>query len=480
MRLPSALTALALIAGSYAQSLYVQNELSFGHNGKMSPDLRTIPKFTLAGDATQIYSNKIILTPPAPGNKRAALWSQGTLKSPKWEASLQFRATGPERASGRIHLWLVQDGFNNVGTNSIYTVGKFEGLAIVIDQYGNSGGMIRAFLNDGSKHYGQHLSVDGLAFGHAPYPYRNLGRPSTVKVIQDWHNFRVEIDGALAFQTSAVRIPSGYNIGVSAASADSPDSFEVFSLTVTTAEAEEGTEYNKNPRSNNADPPSANKNAAAANAETKDTPPEPQGRGTRDTGSSGRTATGYLSDDRIPEAGDISPLPANAISKSHEFADLHYRIQDLASHLLALQADFQSYQAEATRRHGGLLERAAKAEAAIARGAAGGGGAKQGGGEDVLALLEKMDRRMQGMEQMLGETKRDVGGGSDRIERLRQQLLEGHTSILEGVQGTVGTLTGSMPKLRWVVLVVLGSQMGVVGAFWWYKRRKNVGFKKFL
>ncbi|KAL5351252.1 hypothetical protein ACLOAV_003104 [Pseudogymnoascus australis] len=457
MRLPSALTALALIAGSYAQSLYVQNELSFGHNGKMSPDLRTIPKFTLA----------------APGNKRAALWSQGTLKSPKWEASLQFRATGPERASGRIHLWLVQDGFNNVGTNSIYTVGKFEGLAIVIDQYGNSGGMIRAFLNDGSKHYGQHLSVDGLAFGHAPYPYRNLGRPSTVKVIQDWHNFRVEIDGSLAFQTSAVRIPSGYNIGVSAASADSPDSFEVFSLTPRKGQSTTRTRAATTPTP-------SKKNAAAANAETKDTPPEPQGRGTRDTGSAGRTATGYLSDDRIPEAGDISPLPANAISKSHEFADLHYRIQDLASHLLALQADFQSYQAEATRRHGGLLERAAKAEAAIARGAAGGGGSKQGGGEDVLALLEKMDRRMQGMEQMLGETKRDVGGGSDRIERLRQQLLEGHTNILEGVQGTVGTLTGSMPKLRWVVLVVLGSQMGVVGAFWWYKRRKNVGFKKFL
>lgn len=431
----------------------------------MSPDLRTIPKFTLAGDPTQIYSNKIILTPPAPGNKRAALWSQGTLTSPKWEATMQFRATGPERASGRIHLWLVKDGFNNVGTSSIYTVGKFEGLSVVIDQYGNSGGMIRAFLNDGTKHYGQHLSVDGLAFGHAPYPYRNLGRPSSVKVIQDWHNFRVEIDGALAFQTSSVRIPEGYNFGVSAASADTPDSFEVFSLTVSTGEAEEGASYNKQPGTNNADPP---KNA---NAGIKDTPPESQGhRNPRD----GATATEYLSADRIPASGDISPLPASAISQSHEFADLHYRIQDLQSHLLALQADFQSYQAEATRRHGGLLERAAKAEAAVAREAAGGKTGK------IEEMLEAMDRRMQGMEKMLGETKRDVGSSSDRIERLRQQLVEGHSNILEGVHGTVGTLTGSMPKLGWVVGVVLVSQMGVVGAFWWYKRRKNVGFKKFL
>ncbi|KFY70632.1 hypothetical protein V499_09030, partial [Pseudogymnoascus sp. VKM F-103] len=443
MHFSKAITALALIAGSYAQSLYVQNELSFGHDGKMSPDERTIPKFTLTGDPTQIYSNKIILTPPAPGNKRAALWSQGTLTSPKWEATLQFRATGPERASGRIHLWLVKDGFQNVGTNSIYTVGKFEGLSIVVDQYGNSGGMIRAFLNDGTKHYGQHLSVDGLAFGHAPYPYRNLGRPSSVKVIQDWHNFRVEIDGELAFQTSTVRIPAGYNIGVSAASADSPDSFEVFSLTVSTGEAEEGASYNKQPGTNNADPP---KNAGAG---IQDTPAEPQGsRGNRNP-RDGATATDYLSADRIPASGDISPLPASAITQSHEFADLHYRIQDLQSHLLALQADFQSYQGEATRRHGGLLERAAKAEAAFARESAGGKTGK------IEEMLEAMDRRMQGMEKMLAETKRDVGGGSDRVERLRQQLVEGHSSILEGVHGTVGTLTGSMPKMGWVVGVVL-------------------------
>lgn len=437
---------------------------------RMSPDLRTIPKFTLSGDPTQIYSNKIILTPPAPGNKRAALWSQGTLNSPKWEASLQFRATGPERASGRIHLWLVKDGFNNVGTNSIYTVGKFDGLSIVIDQYGNSGGMIRAFLNDGTKHFGQHLSVDGLAFGHAPYSYRNLGRPSTVKVIQDWHNFRVEVDNMLAFQTSSIRVPEGYNIGVSAASADSPDSFEVFSLTVSTGEAEEGATYNRQPGSNNADPPSK------ATEPIKDTPPAPQGRGTRDTGSSsGGTSTSYLSADRIPASSEINPLPANAISQSHQFADLHYRIQDLTSHLLALQSDFQSYQAEATRRHGNLLERAAKAEAAAASREI-----ATGGRAEMQELLEKMDRRMQGMEKMLGETKRDVAGGSDRVERLRQQLVEGHSSILEGVQGTVGTLTGSMPRLTWIIVVVLGSQMGVVGAFMWYKRRKNVGYKKFL
>ncbi|KFY11902.1 hypothetical protein V492_04202, partial [Pseudogymnoascus sp. VKM F-4246] len=456
MHFSKAITALALIAGSYAQSLYVQNELSFGHDGKMSPDLRTIPKFTLMGDPTQIYSNKIILTPPAPGNKRAALWSLKTLTSPKWEASLQFRATGPERASGRIHLWLVKDGINNVGTGSIYTVGKFEGLSIVIDQYGNTGGMIRAFLNDGTKHYGAHLSVDGLAFGHAPYSYRNLGRPSVVKVIQDWHNFRVEIDGKLAFQTSNVRIPEGYNIGVSAASADTADSFEVFSLTVSTGEAEEGTTYNKQPGSSNDAPPA---NAAAAGI--KDTPPEPNmGRKTRDTGATGGTSTSYLSADRIPLAGEIGPLPANAISQSHEFADLHYRIQDLSSHLLALQAAFQSYQAEATRRHGGLLERAAKADAAAAAREV-----ASGGRTEILEMLEKMDRRVQGMEKMLGETKRDVAGGSDRVERLRQQLVEGHSNILAGVHGTVGTLTGSMPRLTWIIVVVVGSQLGAVAAF---------------
>ena len=56
----------------------------------------------------------------------------------QWELDLDFRATGPERGSGNLQIWYANLGDVQVGTSSIYTVGKFDGLALVIDQYSGS------------------------------------------------------------------------------------------------------------------------------------------------------------------------------------------------------------------------------------------------------------------------------------------------------------------------------------------------------
>lgn len=95
------------------------------------------------------------------------------------------------------------------------------------------GGSIRGFLNDGSIAYNQHTNVDSLAFGHCDYPYRNLGRPSVVEIKQSGAIFEVIVDQKLCFQTPKVALPTGYKFGVTAATPDTPDSFEVFKFTVT-------------------------------------------------------------------------------------------------------------------------------------------------------------------------------------------------------------------------------------------------------
>ena len=51
---------------------------------------------------------------------------------------MDFRATGPERGGGNLQIWYTKNGQNDVGTSSIYTVGRFDGLALVIDQYAGS------------------------------------------------------------------------------------------------------------------------------------------------------------------------------------------------------------------------------------------------------------------------------------------------------------------------------------------------------
>ena len=54
----------------------------------------------------------------------------------EWTADFEFRATGPERGGGNLQLWYGRGGQSQVGTSSIYTVGKFDGMVLVIDTYG--------------------------------------------------------------------------------------------------------------------------------------------------------------------------------------------------------------------------------------------------------------------------------------------------------------------------------------------------------
>lgn len=51
---------------------------------------------------------------------------------------MQFRATGPERGGGNLQLWYAKDGQAKIGTSSIYTVGPFDGFALVIDAHGGT------------------------------------------------------------------------------------------------------------------------------------------------------------------------------------------------------------------------------------------------------------------------------------------------------------------------------------------------------
>ena len=81
-------------------------------------------------------SDKVILTPPYPGNQRGAVWADARVSQSEWVAQFEFRATGPERGGGNLQLWYAKDGPTSVGTSSIYTAGYFDGFVLVIDPYG--------------------------------------------------------------------------------------------------------------------------------------------------------------------------------------------------------------------------------------------------------------------------------------------------------------------------------------------------------
>ncbi|OXV08244.1 hypothetical protein Egran_03993 [Elaphomyces granulatus] len=207
---------------------------SFGYNQRISPNVDNIPGWHLVGEGhrPQILSDKVILTPLYPGNTRGSIWADATVSEPEWIAELHFRAGGPERPGGNLQLWYVKDGESQIGATSIYTVGKFDGLALAIDTHGGRGGSVRGFLNDGSTEYKSHNSIDSLAFGHCDYAYRNLGRPSVIRLKQTPSQFEVTVDDKPCFQTDKVILPAGYKFGISAATPDMPDSFEIFKFIV--------------------------------------------------------------------------------------------------------------------------------------------------------------------------------------------------------------------------------------------------------
>ncbi|KZF21495.1 putative lectin family integral membrane protein [Xylona heveae TC161] len=293
------------LASSVARAQYLVEGLSFGYGPSISRDQRTIEGWQISGDGDppQILSDRIVLTPPYPGNRRGALWAVNKEPHTEWTVDFEFRATGPDRGNGNLQLWYTQEGLSEIGTSSIYTVGKFDGLALVLDPYGGKGGSIRGFLNDGSTEYKNHHSVDSLAFGHCDYPYRNLGRPSHIQVKQTSEFFQVEVDNKLCFKSDKVRLPANYRFGLSAASAENPDSIEVNKFLVTTT----------SPTTRSADAPSKEEAATL-----------------------------------FRDEGDQA---ASSISTDLQFADLHNRLQLINHQMTRLYKEVAYISSKAEERH---------------------------------------------------------------------------------------------------------------------------------
>ncbi|TEY86700.1 hypothetical protein BOTCAL_0004g00540 [Botryotinia calthae] len=434
---------------AYTQATYLNNDLSFGHDGKISPNGRAIPNFHMIGQPNypDILSNRIVLTPPAPGNQRGAVWTEKKLQHSQWAADIEFRATGPERAGGNLNIWYAKN--EDIKVSSIYTVGKFDGLALVVDQYAGSGGYIRGFLNDGTTEYSSHHSVDSLAFGHCPYSYRNRGIPSKIHIRQTADNFKVEVDGALCFQSDKIKLPLGYVFGVTAASAENPDSFEIFKFVVTT-DSHTPDDQIQNPGNQN------QQQFQAAN----NPPQQQQNQHGQQQNQGGLT---------MDTPGET---PASDYKSSDaQFADLHNRLQAMMKHITALNRDFAQYQANSISRLESLNGNINSLSSTISR---------------LESSLSKLDS-VSGLERNLREVASDVKSTKKELHQaldahvlsLKQRVAESHGSVL----GTVGEgLKNHRSGIGYagLALVVVGSQAGLILAYVLYKKRKNGGHKKYL
>ncbi|KAG5928682.1 hypothetical protein E4U53_002603 [Claviceps sorghi] len=427
MRFSSNPVAFAtLLAASLSQAQILINEQSFGHSGHLTVTDGRIPHFTLSGNPQQpeLLSNKIVFTPLAPGNQRSAIWADSPLTRSTWVADVDFRASGADRAGGNLNIWFARRGKEEVGLNSVYTARKFDGLVLVVDPHGGSGGMIRGFLNDGTVDYVSHASVDKLAFGQCDYYYRNLGRPSQIKLRQTLSNFRVEVDGRLCFETDKVSLPAGYHFGITAATPDNPDSFEIFKFVVM-SDSTVSSEGNQGQHQQN-EPNHGQQQQHGGKAAAKD------------------------------DMETIPDQPAENFKTSKEqFQDLHDRLQVIHHQIISMHAkqiNIEAVRAEEMKKSMESMSQAL--------------GALQHLG-DIQTKIREIEVEMHSMRK---DIKSNLVAHGESVQR----NLAGHHSSLSQ------TLSDSVPGHGKLMFLFVGTQLFLVACYVAYKRHGVSSPKKYL
>jgi mannose-binding lectin 1 len=293
---------------------------------------------------------------------------------------------------------------------------------------------VRGFLNDGSTDYKSHHSVDSLAFGHCEYSYRNLGRPSRITLRHTSESFKVTVDGRPCFESSKVKLPLGNFFGLSAASAENPDSFEVFKFVTTTDQHSADSAAQK---------PIHDTGYAAADSQPRGKPAQQATNAQKGGGN-------------IPSYSEGDDVPASKFhSSAEQFADLHNRLQSMMKHIGHISQQLIEERNEALKRQDLLLSKLQSIEASI-------------------KIQEGTPNIMKDVQSDVRATKADL-----------HEALNMHAAGIKGVvQNTHHNVIGEMAKsgvgLGSFVLVVVAGQVVVVGAYVLYKRRKANGPKKYL
>jgi len=304
--LASSLLALAAAQNVHEKLSFNPNYAGIQHHGNK------IDNWISSGSdhELEIYRDRVVITPQGAGNKRGIIWTEGTSPSQYFTVDFWFRANGPEHGTGNLQLWYVKDLPKNPQDASIYSVGTFDGLVLVIDQY--QGGSLRAFLNDGTVNYKQHHGIDGLYFAHCDFHYRNLGRWSSISVKATPEIFEVGIDGRICFTYDRIHLTAGNHFGVSSSTGENPDSFEISSFRVSEVESHEAPDFSHHGES---------------------LPP---------TGEHEHVEHHHYDDSNFVSDAPHDAAAADFVSTGDQFADLHNRLQAIQHQINILFNEFSA------------------------------------------------------------------------------------------------------------------------------------------
>ncbi|KAJ4347227.1 uncharacterized protein N0V89_011166 [Didymosphaeria variabile] len=438
--------AWSTLAFTTANAQYIIDNLSFGQKEgePISPNLRAIPHYFAKGLGwdIEILSDRAVLTPPWPGNRRGALWSEDPLHhGGDWSAELQFRASGMERGGGNLQLWYTKESQKNTDPASLYTAPKFDGLVLVVDQYEGRGGSVRGFLNAGDIDFKAHHDLDQLAFGQCNYPYRNLGRFSVLKMQQANGKFEVTVDG--------------YYFGISASSAENPDSFEVSKFLVSTTNAYTREEPGSQNQYQAAQNPNQQQQQDQNQQQKVQPPPRVHGNWLQRTHEQNKPI-----DPNIPQIVE-DVFAANIKSQQDQFADLHNRLQIMNHKIDGLYDLLEKVIADNDQRFDQLMGRVTPMH------------------DQIGATMRNVEK----VERTTMETLRDLESKDfkDLLRSVQLSIERGHGALSNNLPAAITDIVDKgRPSMMIFIFVVIVVQVMVLGAYQLYKKRRNSAPKKYL
>lgn len=226
-----------------------------------------------------------------------------------------------------------------------------------------------------------------------------------------------------------IKLPTSYSFGISAASAENPDSFEVFKFVTTTDS------YTPDGQ----DPSQANKQQFSG---------------------AGEAQSSNENKNEDPSLNDPPEAPASAFhSQDAQFADLHNRLQAMMKHLGSMNRHIIEYQANAKSQNEKLVAQISDLSTALSSKL-----------DDLASMKKKIDE----IESNVRKTKSDLTIALDKhVKGLTVAVTDTHHSLL-------GSVAENAPSFVMYVFVVLGSQVLLIVAYLVYKRRKANGPKKYL
>ncbi|KAK7006068.1 Vesicular integral-membrane protein VIP36, partial [Halocaridina rubra] len=201
----------------------------------------SIPYWDFLG-STMVTSNYIRLTGDIQ-SQRGAIWNKAPLGVRNWELQIHFKVhgKGKDLFGDGFAVWYVKDPMQ---TGDVFgNKDFFTGLAVIADTYSNHNGphnhghpYISAMVNNGTLHYdhdrdGTHTQLSGCVA-----KFRNLDYDTflSIKYVRDTLTVSVDIDNKMAFKqcftVGGVILPTGYFLGVSAATGDLSDAHDIVSL----------------------------------------------------------------------------------------------------------------------------------------------------------------------------------------------------------------------------------------------------------